>query len=151
VGFDGRWVGYSSVDGAGGTGGFKPDASLNEIGWDDILIGAIGVEWQRSPRLALRAGFNYSQTPIREEVVFTSLGTPPTFKDHYAVGLGYQATEKLQLNLGAYYAPEREVTGPLLSPFLVPNPTLEQQKIPGGSFTISERIVSGLVALSYRF
>lgn len=151
VGFDGRWVGYSSVDGAGGVGGFKPDASLNEIGWDDILVGAIGVEWRSSPSVTLRAGFNYSQTPIREEVVFTSLGTPPTFKDHYAVGLGYQATEKLQVNLGAYYAPEREVTGPLLSPFLVPNPTLEQQKIPGGTFTISEQIVSGLVALSYRF
>ena len=151
VGFDGRWVDYTSVDGAGGVGGFKPDASLNEIGWDDILVGAIGVEWRSSPSVTLRAGFNYSQTPIREEVVFTSLGTPPTFKDHYTVGFGYQATEKLQLNLGAYWAPEREVSGPLLSPFLAPNPTLEQQQVPGGTFTISEQIVSGLVALSYRF
>jgi long-chain fatty acid transport protein len=151
VGFDGRWVDYSSVDGAGGTGGFKPDASLNEIGWDDILVGAIGVEWQRSERLALRAGFNYSQTPIREEVVFTSLGTPPTFKDHYTVGLGFRATDKLELNVGAYWAPEHEVSGPLLSPFLPGAESLDGQRVPGGTFTISERIVSGLAALSYRF
>lgn len=152
VGFDGRWVDYSSTNGAGGPGGFKPDGSLNDIGWDDILIGAVGVEWKRPGRTTWRAGFNYSETPIRDEVAFTSLGTPPTFQEHYTVGFGYQATDKLALNLGAYWAPENEVTGPLLNPFLVESPqTLDQQIVPGGEFTISEEILSGLIALSYRF
>ena len=152
VGFDARWVGYSSVDGAGGVGGFRPDRGLNEIGWDDILIGAVGAEYQSSEDLTWRFGFNYSETPIREEVVFTSLGTPPTFKDHYTIGLGYQLTEKIRLDVGAYWAPERSVTGPLLNPFLVDVPeTLEQQKIANGSFTIEETILSGLFAFTFQF
>ena len=151
IGFDGRWVDYSSVDGAGGPGGFKTDRSLNGIGWADILVGAVGVEYDLSARTRLRAGFNYGESPIRSEVAFTSLGTPPTFTDHYTVGLGYKATDKVELNLGAYYAPRHHVSGPLLSPFLVNNPTLDQQKLPGGTFTISEYILSGLASFTFRF
>ncbi len=152
VGIDARWVGYSSVDGAGGVGGFRTDRGLNEIGWDDILIGAIGIEYKAKPSLVLRGGFNYSETPIQEEVAFTSLGTPPTFKDHYTIGLGFKATDKIWIDIGAYWAPERSVSGPLLSPFLVPVPlTLDQQKVPGGTFTIEETILSGLFALRYEF
>lgn len=159
IGIDGRWYGYSSVDGAGHVGGFRTDRGLNEIGWDDILIGAIGVTYQASEKLTVRGGFNYSETPIQERKAFTSLGTPPTFEQHYTFGLGYQLTEKIQLNLAAYYVPENSVTGPLLSPFLAGDlntgpGTLDvndDQIVPGGFFTISERLVSGLVSLSYSF
>lgn len=156
AGFDARWVGYSSVDGAGGVGGFKPDRTLNDIGWDDILVGAIGLEYKPSDRYVLRAGFNYSETPIRSEVAFTSLGTPPTFKDHYTAGLGIRATEKLEINLAAYWAPRHEVSGPLLSAFLAGDvnqgpANLDQQKVPGGTFTISEEIRSVLTSLVFRF
>ena len=157
VGFDARWVDYSSVDGAGGVGGFTSGRALNEIGWDDILVGAIGVEYRSSPKLTLRGGFNYSETPIQSEVAFTSLGTPPTFTDHYTVGFGYDVTDKLELNFGAYWAPRHEVSGPLLSAFLPtgsPNQgpqTLDEQKVPGGTFTISEEIISGLAAFTFRF
>jgi long-chain fatty acid transport protein len=157
VGFDARWVDYSAVDGAGGAGGFKLDRSLNGIGWRDIYIGAIGAEYVASPKYTLRAGFNYSQTPIRSEVVFTSLGTPPTFTDHYTVGLGVHLTDKLEVNLGAYWAPRHEVSGPLLNPYLrgggpnQPGPPLDQQVVQGGTFTISEEIRSVLAAFAYRF
>ena len=156
VGFDARWVDYSSVDGAGGPGGFKPDRTLNGIGWDDILVGAVGVEYEASETFTLRGGFNYSETPIRSEVAFTSLGTPPTFKDHYTVGLGIHATDNVELSLGAYYAPRHEVSGPLLNPFLVGDLThgpqnLDQQKVSGGTFTISEEILSALASVTFRF
>lgn len=159
IGIDGRWYGYSSVDGAGHVGGFRTDRGLNEIGWDDILIGAIGVTYQASEKLVVRGGFNYSETPIRERVAFTSLGTPPTFEQHYTFGLGYQLTDKIQLNVSAYYVPENSVTGPLLSAFRrvdfntgpAPINVSDDEIVPGASFTISERLVSGLVSLSYSF
>jgi long-chain fatty acid transport protein len=156
VGLDARWVGYSSVDGAGGVGGFKPNRSLNEIGWRDIYIGAVGLEYKSSPKVTWRAGFNYSQTPIRDEVAFTSLGTPPTFTDHYTLGLGIALTDKLQVNLGGYWAPRHEVSGPLLSAFLPTGgpggpQTLAEQRVPGGTFTISEEIKSLLTAFTFRF
>ena len=152
VGVDVRWVNYANTAGAGGPGGFKPDRSLNDIGWRNIWVGAIGAEWKATPKLTLRAGFNYSQTPIRNEVAFTSLGTPPTFTDHYCLGVGLELTNHLEANLSAYYAPRHDVTGPLLSAFLVPAPqNLDQERVPGGTFTISEKITSVLASLAFRF
>ncbi|HVT60580.1 MAG TPA: outer membrane protein transport protein [Thermoanaerobaculia bacterium] len=152
VGLDVRWVAYSSDKGAGGPGGFKPDRSLNDIGWRDIWVGAVGIEYKATPKLTLRGGFNYSQTPIRSQVAFTSLGTPPTFTDHYCVGLGVNLTNHLEANLAAYWAPRHSVSGPLLTAFAVAAPqNLSQEIVPGGTFTISEQIVSALVSLSFRF
>ncbi|HLX07974.1 MAG TPA: outer membrane protein transport protein [Thermoanaerobaculia bacterium] len=152
VGLDVRWVDYSGDAGAGGPGGFKPDRSLDGIGWRNIWIGAIGIEHKATSKLTLRAGFNYAQTPIRSQVAFTSLGTPPTFEDHYCLGAGYNLTNHLEANFGAYYAPRHEVTGPLLSAFLVPAPqNLNQEIVPGGTFTISEQLISALVSLVFRF
>jgi len=152
VGLDVRWFGLADTDGAGGVGGFRPDRGLNEIGWDDIFVGAIGAVYQQSPTTTWRFGFNYSETPIQEEVAFTSIGTPPTFKDHYTFGVGIALNQNITLDLGGYWAPERSVTGPLLSAFLVETPqTLAEQVLPGGTFTIEESILSALVAVSYKF
>ncbi len=152
VGFDARWFGLASTDGAGGVGGFRPDRGLNEIGWDDMLVGAIGAVYEQNPGMIWRFGFNYSETPIQEEVAFTSIGTPPTFKEHYTVGVGIALNPNITLDLGAYYAAPNSVTGPLLNAFLVETPTtLDQQKVPGGTFTIEEEILSALVAVSYKF
>lgn len=152
AGFDLRWLGLSSTDGAGGVGGFRPDRGLNEIGWDDILVGAIGATYEQSPTTTWRFGFNYSETPIQEEVAFTSIGTPPTFQDHWAVGVGIALNSNIRLDLSGYWAPERSVTGPLLTAFAVESPmTLEDQFVPGGTFTIEESIISALVAVSYKF
>jgi long-chain fatty acid transport protein len=150
IGLDVRWVDYSADKGAGGPGGFKPDGSLNDIGWRNIWVGAIGIEYKATPMVTLRGGFNYSQTPIRNEVAFTSLGTPPTFKDHYCLGLGFNLTNHLEANLSGYYAPRHSVTGPLLSPFLIAA-IANQDRVPGGTFTISEKIISVLTSLTFRF
>ncbi|MEM6456775.1 MAG: outer membrane protein transport protein, partial [Acidobacteriota bacterium] len=152
IGVDVRFIEYTSVDGAGGVGGFKPDGSLNEIGWDDIWVGAIGVEYHASERLTLRGGFNYGETPIREAVVFTSLGTPPTFEQHYTFGLGLQLTDAVRLDVGAYYVPENSISGPVLNPNLVPNPTtIAEQTVPGATFTLSEELRSVLFAFNFQF
>jgi long-chain fatty acid transport protein len=154
IGLDVRWVDYAATKGAGGPGGFKQDRSLNDIGWRSIWIGAIGAEYRATPKVTLRAGFNYSQTPIRSEVAFTSLGTPPTFKDHYCLGVGLNLTNHLEANLSSYYAPRHSVSGHLLSAFLVPAPgpqNIGQEVVPGSTFTISERIISVLTSLTFRF
>src|SRR5262249_4606223 len=49
IGGDYRWIGYASVDGAGGPGGFKADHSLNGIGWKSISAGAVGFEYKAMP------------------------------------------------------------------------------------------------------
>ncbi len=151
-GFDARWYGLASTDGAGGVGGFRPDRGLNEIGWDDMLVGAVCALYEQSPKVTWRFGFNYSETPIQEEVAFTSIGTPPTFQDHYAIGVGIALNPNITLDISAYYAAPNSVTGPLLTAFAVPSPqTLDQQKVPGGTFTIEEEITSALLAVSYKF
>ncbi|MEM7355738.1 MAG: outer membrane protein transport protein [Acidobacteriota bacterium] len=152
VGFDARWFGLASTDGAGGVGGFRPDRGLNEIGWDDIFVAAVGAVYQHSETTQWRFGFNYSETPIQSEVAFTSIGTPPTFKDHYTFGVGIALNDNITLDLSGYWAPERSVTGPLLTAFAVPSPqTLADQIVPNTEFTIEESIISALVGVSYKF
>ena len=36
-------------------------------GWDDQVVYALGVAYQLSDKLALRAGFNYAASPIDED------------------------------------------------------------------------------------
>jgi long-chain fatty acid transport protein len=106
IGGEVKWVGYADTTGIGGTGGIGPDGDLISIGWRDIWIGMIGAQYQASEKLQLRAGFNYSQSPIREEVALNSGGTPAVFEQHYTLGLGYTVNPNFRLELAGYYTPE---------------------------------------------
>jgi long-chain fatty acid transport protein len=149
---DARWVNYSNTHGFSGQG-FAFDAAdggqpkLLGIGWQNIWIGMLGAEYVVSPRVTLRGGLNFNQSPINSARVFQSLGTPSTYTQHYCLGLGVKATDKLGVNLAVYYVPRNSISGPILSKEMGPgvNP------VPNTVFTISDSIVSGLVALSVKF
>ncbi len=144
---DARWVHYSNVSGFSGRGfefvGGEP--RLRGIGWENIWIGMLGVEYDASPQVTLRGGLNFNESPIAPQRVFQSLGTPSTYQQHYTLGAGIAAGPRLRIDLGAYYVPRDEKSGPLLS-FREADGVVE-----GTEFTISDTIVSGLVSISARF
>jgi len=138
IGADVKWVGYADMTGIGGTGGIGVDGDLISIGWRDIWIGMLGAQYQATEKLQLRAGFNFSQTPIREEVTLNSGGTPAVFEQHYTLGMGYTVTPNFRLELAGYYTPENSVTGPFTG-------------VPGATVTYTNSILSGLFGFSFRF
>jgi len=143
VALDARWVGYEETEGIGGPGGISNDLRLVSIGWDDILIGMLGAEWQALPTLRLRGGLNFNESPIDPFRTLNSGGTPSVFEEHYTAGLSWALTSNVDLDLGGYYTPENEISGP----FYGPNDSI----IPSSQITIRNSILSGLVGFSFHF
>jgi long-chain fatty acid transport protein len=53
VGADVRWINWSNADG------------YKDFGWKDQYVFALGTSYKVTPKLTLRAGFNYARSPIR--------------------------------------------------------------------------------------
>jgi long-chain fatty acid transport protein len=137
-----KYVPYADTQGIGGSGGIAQDQRLVSIGWDDIFAYMFGVQWQASPKLELRGGLNFNDSPIRDEVTLNSGGTPSVFEQHYTVGASYALTPNMDFDLGAYYTPSNDKTGPLYG--------AENQVIPNSSITLTNEILSALVGFSFR-
>ncbi|MBM3262221.1 MAG: outer membrane protein transport protein [candidate division Zixibacteria bacterium] len=165
---DGRWVGYKNTQGIGkapdavykgttyeGTGGGItppnesqvgprgpiPRFALVSIGWQNILIGMLGAEYDISPRFKARAGINLNQSPIKEAITLNSGGTPSVFNQHYAGGFSASVTENFALDFGFYYTPKVSKTGPFIPGQTGPLP----------SITLTDGIVSALLGFTASF
>ena len=115
VALDGRWIGFDGTEGF--EGGFDPATGAGRgLGWEDIVVVALGAEYQVTPRLAVRAGWNQAEQAIPPESAFANVSSPALFEDHLTLGLGFRAYEALELNLGYWHAFDSEVTGPIPSP-----------------------------------
>jgi long-chain fatty acid transport protein len=105
VAVDGKWINYEKTEGFG-----------DVLGFEDITVAEVGVQYRLTDRFALRGGYNHSENPIPDDRTFFTVETPAIFEDHYSGGLGFQATDYLTLDLAYYHVPENEITGPFVSP-----------------------------------
>jgi len=81
------------------------------FGWDDINVYKLGVQWQASPNLQLRAGWNRGDNPINsEDVVFNTIA-PGVVENHYTAGFSYAFNQNHELHGAFMYAPEVDVNG----------------------------------------
>lgn len=144
VAIDARYVVYDGVAGIGEAGGVDVvNHKLIGIGWRNIWAAMAGVQYQMSDTIALRGGFNWAQTPIREELTVTSMGTPATFQKHFTAGVGVKMNPHVGFDLGFYLVPRETVSGPILS--------LYQGVIPDSQIDMSNKITAMLVALNFGF
>jgi len=94
----------------------------NVLGWQDITAYGLGIQFQATPKLALRAGYNQTDGAIPDEATFFNVASPAVFGTHITAGLGVGVTETLTLNLGYYRALSEEISGPFISPVIGPVP-----------------------------
>lgn len=119
------------------------------FGWDDINVYKLGAQWQVSPKLQLRAGWNHGDNPIGSEDALFNTIAPGVMENHYTAGFSYAFNENHQLHGSFMYAPEVEVDGknPLLS-------GLAQQYL-GADYdqdlTIRMKQYSATVGYTYKF
>ncbi|HKV07530.1 MAG TPA: porin [Thermoanaerobaculia bacterium] len=111
IALDGKLITYEDTEGFAET-----------LGFEDINVIALGVQYKATDRFTLRAGYNKSDNPIPAERTFFTVATPAIFEDHYTVGVGIQATDNMQLNLTYYQVPENRISGPFVSPVIGPVP-----------------------------
>ncbi len=114
-----KWLNWSDATG------------YKDFDWDDQWVYAIGVQYKPTKALALRAGFNYAENPVNLHNGFdgsttTSIqgkttGTfnyeylriiafPAVAESHLTLGIGYQISERLSVNLGYMHAFEKTIT-----------------------------------------
>jgi long-chain fatty acid transport protein len=83
------------------------DVALDQ-NWDDQTVLNLGVEYQYSPKLALRAGLNLSDNPVPN----TDLNYlfPATIENHVTLGFGYAINDSNSIAFSLSHAPEVKET-----------------------------------------
>jgi long-chain fatty acid transport protein len=110
---DGKWINWASARG------------YSDFDWKNQWVGAIGIQFKPAPEIALRAGYNYGNNPVREHEDFAGtsfttvqgktmptyyyetfriVGFPALVKQHVTAGIGYEVSNKLAFNLGYMHA-----------------------------------------------
>jgi len=82
------------------------------FGWKDMTVFKLGVEYNYSPGITLRAGYNRSDAQIPEDQVLFSLLAPATIEDHLTLGATYQWDEDIEISMSYVHAFENTITGP---------------------------------------
>jgi long-chain fatty acid transport protein len=114
-----RWYNWSDADGYG------------DFGWDDQSVFAIGAQWKPAEKWAFRLGYNYGETPLKNNTGYNPndatnvqgvpvnnvgyeflrvVGFPALAEQHFTLGGGYKLTENMFINLSLMYSPEETFT-----------------------------------------
>lgn len=89
--------------GGPGSGGF---------GWTDVSVTKLGVEWQQSGALTLRAGINVGDNPVQASDVTFNIIAPGVTKRHLTLGGTYAMSKQSELTFAFVHVPKVSVTGP---------------------------------------
>ena len=81
------------------------------FGWKDVGVIKLGVQWQATPKLALRAGYNKSQNPIEGRDVTFNILAPGVITTHVTLGGTYALTPSTEMTVAYMHAPRQSVTG----------------------------------------
>ena len=91
------------------------------FGWEDQIVYKVGFEFRPSDRLALRAGFNYGESPIKgsnttapittqggatTNAAFANYLFPAITETHITVGMSYKMDKNLSISGYYLHAPE---------------------------------------------
>lgn len=109
------------------------------FGWDDINVYKLGVQWQATPQLQVRAGWNRGDNPISSDDVLFNTIAPGVVENHYTAGFSYAFDGGQHELHGAFmYAPEVDVTG-------------SNAFNPGSDLTIRMKQYEATVGYTYKF
>jgi long-chain fatty acid transport protein len=115
VAADLQWIGWSETMGqklprytndTTATGALPFD-----MGWHDQWVLKVGAQLTPLRGLAVRAGYNYGKMPLAKDRAFENLAFPAVSEHHVTAGVGYQATERLSVNVAGQYAFDAKLEG----------------------------------------
>lgn len=116
---DVKWLNWENAD------------LFKDVDWKNQWVYALGLQYKVTSDLALRAGFNYGKNPVEIHNDFNVSGTtnlqgntistftyeylriiglPAITETAYTLGLGYNLSKNVALNLGYKYVPKKTIT-----------------------------------------
>lgn len=81
------------------------------FGWSSIDVWKLGVQWEASPKLTMRAGYNVGGNPIQSRDVTFNILAPGVTTTHYTVGGTYAISNETEVTMSYMYAPSNSVSG----------------------------------------
>ncbi len=75
------------------------------FGWRNIDVFKLGVQWQMSPTVTLRAGYNRSDNPVTSANITPNIVAPGVMTSHYTLGATYAMSPTSELTWAFMYAP----------------------------------------------
>jgi len=81
------------------------------FGWQDINVYKLGLTWQATPALVLRAGYNRGGNPIGSADVSFNILAPGVMTNHYTAGFTFAVSPTNEITGALMVAPRRTVTG----------------------------------------
>lgn len=101
-----------------GVGAAALGASGSSIGfgWQNMDVFKLGIEYQWSSSLLLRAGYNKSDNPIQARDVTFNILAPGVIEEHVTLGFTYNLGKTTELTLAYMHAFENSVSGPANNP-----------------------------------
>lgn len=82
------------------------------FGWDDQTVFAVGVTKQINPKMAVRLGYNYGESPIDPEDVMNNIGSLAVTEHHLGIGLTRNFNQKVAGSLSYVHAFQNDLTSP---------------------------------------
>jgi long-chain fatty acid transport protein len=110
-------VNYSGVPAIGNpmsnlmAGNSMGSANGPGFGWSDVNVLKLGVQWQATSTMLLRAGYNQSTNPVKAENVTFNILAPGVITQHYTFGGTYALSKDSEFTWAYMYAPKNTVTG----------------------------------------
>jgi long-chain fatty acid transport protein len=106
----------------------NPMGSVNGpgFGWSDVNVFKLGVQWQATSTMVLRAGYNHSTNPVKAENVTFNILAPGVITQHYTVGGTYALSKDSEFTWAYMYAPKNTVTGLSMYNSMIPAPGITE-------------------------
>ena len=113
---DARYITYESTAGFDNSGFDPSTMAVQGFGWENILVLGSGLQFRPVEKFALRGGYNYSQNPIPDDLSAFNIPAPAVVQHHLTMGLGFQLSDDVTMDLGYYHAFANEIAGPMQTP-----------------------------------
>ena len=81
------------------------------FGWEDINVVKVGVQWEMSPTLTLRAGYNRGDNPIQSRDVTFNILAPGVMEQHFTLGGTMKLSKTDEVSGFFMHAKKNSVTG----------------------------------------
>ena len=108
---------YSDVDSlSNSNGSFGPGNQLGSddglgFGWEDINIYKVGVQWEYSPKLTLRAGASHADQLFDNAEALFNILAPATVRTHASLGMTYRFDKSSAFSLAYTRAFNEKIDG----------------------------------------
>jgi long-chain fatty acid transport protein len=105
---------YSDIKSIANTGNVMAQLGANNgpgFGWDDMTVYKLGVSYELSQNLTLRAGYNHGKQPIPSSETFFNILAPGVVENHLTLGATWTLANKDEISVSYMHAFESKVKG----------------------------------------